>query len=193
MCAVWVGQAGAALAPANLVRNVEIAEQAGTTTVTIEGSSRPSFTAFKLASPRRLIIDIASSEIRGVPSVLDKSTALIGGVAVSQYSSSSGPVGRIVINLKQDAGYRIRAVGSSLVATLSGAPASGSEESSPEDALRSELERIRAEAEASRKMHDEARTELLQLKARSEQRAEEASAARLEAQQSLSSVKGEAQ
>ncbi|MCU0663996.1 MAG: AMIN domain-containing protein [Myxococcota bacterium] len=158
MAAVWVGQAGAALAPANLVRNVEIAEQAGTTTVTIEGSSRPSFTAFKLASPRRLIIDIASSEIRGVPSVLDKSTALIGGVAVSQYSSSSGPVGRIVINLKQDAGYRIRAVGSSLG-----------------------------------KMHDEARTELLQLKARSEQRAEEASAARLEAQQSLSSVKGEAQ
>ncbi|MCU0663317.1 MAG: type IV pilus secretin PilQ, partial [Myxococcota bacterium] len=38
------------------------------------------------------------------------------------------------------------------------------------------------------KMHDEARTELLQLKARSEQRAEEASAARLEAQRAVDAL-----
>jgi type IV pilus assembly protein PilQ len=170
------------------VKNVDVLEQGGNTTVTIEGSSRPSFTAFKLTSPQRLVIDIASSELRGVPSLLDKSTKLVGGVATSQYSSGGGPVCRIVINLRQDAGYRIRTVGSNLVATIHGGHAAEEENDTGEKALRGELERIRAEAEAARKMHDEARAELLQLKAKSEQRAAEASAARLEAQAAVDAL-----
>ena len=48
----------------NKIHNIKIQEQGGKTVVSVEGSKRPSFTAFKLSSPKRLVIDLADSQIQ---------------------------------------------------------------------------------------------------------------------------------
>lgn len=106
----------------NQIQDVRIIETQGNTVVSIIGSTKPEFTAFKLTAPSRLVIDIASSQIRGVPSLIDTHTKLLEGVAVSQYTVKGVPVSRIMIGFKSDVAYRVRIKGSTLVATLAGSP-----------------------------------------------------------------------
>ncbi len=111
-----------AAAATNRIQDVRIAETQGRTIVSIVGSSKPEFTAFKLNSPTRLVIDVAQSQVRGVPSLIDTQTRLLEGVAVSQYSVKGVPVTRIMLGFKTDAAYRVSIKGNTLTATLAGSP-----------------------------------------------------------------------
>ncbi len=182
-CLAWASILGMALvfsastpraetSSTNKIHNIKIVEQKGKTVVYVEGSERPSFTAFKLSSPKRLVIDLADSQIRGVPSVMDNQTHLIDGVAVSQYSVKGVPVSRVMINFKEDVAYRIRVKGKKLVASLSGSPGkkqspnaenpdAKSETAMKELAqLRDESSRHQAEAERAKQTAKEALSKL---------------------------------
>ena len=121
--------AGAAVAGkgegSNQIREIQVARSGGKTIVTVVGSERPTYTAFKLSSPRRLVVDLADSQARGVPSVVEAETDLVDGVAVSQFTSGGVPVSRVMVNFRKEAGYRVRADGSNLVIALSGSPTDG--------------------------------------------------------------------
>jgi type IV pilus assembly protein PilQ len=118
----------------NQIQDVRITETQGKTVVSIVGSSRPDFTAFRLSSPSRLVIDVAGSQIRGVPPLIDSKTKLLEGVAVSQYTVKGIPVSRIMIGFKSEAAYRVSISGSTLTATLAGSPSELKIESKSDDA-----------------------------------------------------------
>jgi len=121
--ALWASAASAGGKGSNQVREIKVSQQGGQTVITVVGSARPTFTAFKLSTPKRLVVDLADSQVRGVPSVVEASTKLISGVAVSQYPSGGMSVSRVMVNFRTEAAYRVRARGNDLVITLTGGPA----------------------------------------------------------------------
>ncbi|MCP4676728.1 MAG: type IV pilus secretin PilQ [Deltaproteobacteria bacterium] len=149
--------------PSNQIRDVQITEKAGNAVVTVVGSKRPSYTAFKLSSPKRLVIDIANSKIRGVPPIIEKTAGIVSGVAVSEFSVKGVPVSRVMINFLEDAAYRVRVKGNKLVASLSGSPEQVSRKPKRNDGAEVEIARARSEAEKA-----QARSEAEIVQARSE-------------------------
>ncbi|HUT78831.1 MAG TPA: AMIN domain-containing protein, partial [Polyangia bacterium] len=142
----------------NRVREVKVSQSAGQTQVTVKGSKRPTYTAFKLSTPLRLVVDLADSEVRGVPAVLRAATDLVDGVAVSQFTSGGVAVSRVVVSFRQEAGYRVSVSGNDLVITLRGQAAKGSEPG-PDDGTAAEIERLRVENESSRQAAEQAARE----------------------------------
>ncbi|MBN2341794.1 MAG: type IV pilus secretin PilQ [Deltaproteobacteria bacterium] len=115
----------------NTIHAVDVSQRGGQTVITVKGSSRPMYTAFKLSTPKRLVLDLANSSLKGVPALLEKSTNLVGGVAVSEFTTGKVRVSRVMINFKKEASYRVKVKGNSLVVTLSGGPAA--KEAAPEE------------------------------------------------------------
>ena len=109
----------------NRIQSVTVQEQGGKTVVDIQGTARPSFTAFKLSSPSRLVIDVADSQLQGVPSIIQTRTALIEGVGSSQYEGNGTTISRVLINFREEAAYRVKVSGNSLIVTLTGQPSTG--------------------------------------------------------------------
>jgi type IV pilus assembly protein PilQ len=199
---VWTSAALSDSHPSNQIRDVQIEKKGDATTVTVIGSLRPNFTAFKLTTPKRLVIDIPNSKIRGVPSVIQTSTDVVSGVAVSEYS-----VNRVMINFSKDAAYRVRVSGNKLIASLSGSPGRlGPEKQGPassEDAIREAranaekaiekvrteaedaIEKARAEARRADDLHLEAVGQLERLKRENKERSIEAEKAKREADEAL--------
>ncbi|MDD5307844.1 MAG: type IV pilus secretin PilQ [Deltaproteobacteria bacterium] len=159
----------------NQIREVKVVEQGGKTTVTVVGSARPSYTAFRLSSPKRLVVDLADAEARSLPSLLDTKTGLVEGLAVSQYSSNETPVSRVMINFRDDAAYRMATKGNDLVIVLTGAPAAKGE-APVRGGTTADMERAKAETAI-------ARDEVSRLKTENAARASEAEAARREAEE----------
>lgn len=113
----------AAPSQTNQIHRVDVVQRGSQTVVTVKGSVRPMYTAFKLSTPKRLVLDLANSSLKGVPALLERSTALVAGVAVSEFTTGKVQVSRVMINFKKEASYRVKVKGSSLVVTLSGGPA----------------------------------------------------------------------
>jgi type IV pilus assembly protein PilQ len=143
---------------ANQIREIKVHQEGGQTIVTVIGSAKPTFTAFKLSSPQRLVVDVANSRVKGVPSVTTAGTPLVDAVAVSEFSSGGVSVSRVMIGFKAEAAYRVSAVGNNLVVALRGGPA-------PKDAPAiagadpEELAAARAETVASEKRRGQAEAE----------------------------------
>ncbi len=164
--ALWAPNGAAGVGASNQIRNIRVNERGNKTVVTVSGSKRPNFTAFKLSSPRRLVIDVADSQVRGAPSVIDSSTNLISGVAVSEYSAKGSPVSRVMINFKEDAAFRVRAKGNKLVVTLSGSPLPATPAAAPQpnqpqtEQVKEKLEQAEEQVAKAHQQRDEAYTRL---------------------------------
>jgi len=144
----------------NQVREIKVSQSGNQTTITVVGSERPTFTAFKLNTPKRLVVDLADSRVRGVPSVVDASTSLVSGVAVSQYTSGGVPVSRVMVNFREDAAYRVRARGNDLVITLTGSPGGANDvPAAAGDGAGEEIARAQAETAAARQELSKAKEE----------------------------------
>jgi type IV pilus assembly protein PilQ len=106
----------------NQIHAVDVVQRGGQTIISVKGTSRPMYTAFKLSTPRRLVLDLANSSVKGVPSLLEKSTELVGGVAVSEFTTGKVKVSRVMVNFRKEASYRVKVKGNTLIVTLSGGP-----------------------------------------------------------------------
>jgi len=196
VCASYV-MASTPTEASNRIRDIQVSQKGAQTVVTIVGSERPMYTAFKLASPRRLVIDLANSNINGVPAVSDRKTALIDGVAVSEFTSGKVRVSRVMIGFKDEAAYRVKVDGNNLVVVLNGEPSaakpSAKQDSEQEISLSSaariaeieknasdeiarakqdagrEVAMVKAEAEEARNLWRQASAELNKIKAQSAQ------------------------
>ncbi len=166
----------------NQIRKIQVSQSAGKTIITVVGTKRPTYTAIKLSSPRRLVVDLANSHIKGVPSVLDTSTALVDGVAVSQFSTGGVPVARVMINFRKEAAYRVKVKGKTLVISMSGSPSQAVEKNL--ETISSEVEMVAARAQAANAQEKwvEAVKEIDRMKALSADHKSQAQQARQEAQ-----------
>jgi type IV pilus assembly protein PilQ len=172
------GVAGAESGGSNQIRAVDVSQNGEKTVIRVVGSHRPTYTAFKLSSPKRLVVDLADSRVRGVPSIVNASTSLIDGVAVSQFSTGGVPVSRIMVNFRREAAYRVRARGEDLLITLTGG--GGTDEVTSGDAAESSEKRARAEN----------RAEIEKLRAEAERKVAEA---RAEAERKVAAARAEAE
>lgn len=189
------GIAAAGGTGSNQIKEIKVSQTANRTTVTVVGTSRPTYTAFKLSTPKRLVVDLANSSLKGVPSVVDAVTPLIDGVAVSEFSTGGVSVARVMVNFKKEAGYRVKVRGNDLVITMTGGPAekeTASDKAVPDPKAEKEIAAAKAEAEQARAEAKAARTEAENAQARwaqAEARASEAESRRAKTAQELAEIK----
>jgi len=167
----------------NQIKAIKVSQKANQTMITVVGSTRPTYTAFKLSTPQRLVVDLADSHVKGVPSVVDASTPLIDGVAVSEFSTGGVSVARVMVNFKAEAGYRVKVKGNDLVITMTGGPAP-EEPADDRDAISAEeVAQARAAAEEAKADAQKARAQAIAAKTEADAARGEADMARSQASQ----------
>lgn len=113
--AILFPQAAMAQTALNKIQHMDISPSG----ITLQGTTAPAFTVFKLADPERLVIDLAGSDVTAIRGARD-GIALMSGVTVSQFSDESSSVGRIVIALKEEVAHDVHVDGNRLIVTLKG-------------------------------------------------------------------------
>ena len=185
--------AGVASAAENVVTKVTARADGGKTVIVVHGSATPSFTAYRLERPARVVVDVAdgklgADELRSGP--IDVDTWAVGQIAMAQYASDVSRTARVMIGFKRPASYDVKADGHDLVITVT--PDEPMPASAAADALRAEAaktdearkRRLEAEAQAAATEQRRQVAELAEQSAvaRATDAQHEADAARLRAQ-----------
>ena len=157
LVAVVVG--GVASAAENVVTKVTARADGGKTIIVVHGSATPSFTAYRLERPSRVMVDVAdgkigSDELRAGP--IDVDTWAVGQIATAQYQSDVSRTARVMIGFKRPSSYDVKAVGHDLVITVTpdepmpagGAGMATAEQIRADQAKMDEARKRRVEAEA---------------------------------------------
>src|SRR5579883_1971547 len=116
--------AGAVAAPAiaradaNSIREVLSRADGAKTVITVRGSATPSFTAYRLEQPARLVVDLAGGKLSDVDGPIDVDTWAVGQIAFAQYSNPTTRTARVMIGLKRAASYDVKAHGNDVVITI---------------------------------------------------------------------------
>jgi type IV pilus assembly protein PilQ len=178
LLATVLALAGVARAAENVVTKVTARADGGKTVIVVHGSATPSFTAYRLERPARVVVDVAdgklgSDELRGGP--IDVDTWAVGQIAMAQYADDASRTARVMIGFKRPGSYDVKAVGHDLVITVT------PDEAMPADAMRADAAKI--DEAHKRRVDAEAQT------AATEQRRQAA----LEAERAAMSRAGEAQ
>ncbi|MEO6953849.1 MAG: type IV pilus secretin PilQ [Polyangia bacterium] len=125
-CARTAGQAiGALLVVAavsgtaradNVVGRVEAHAEGEKTVVVIHGTATPSFTAYRLEKPARLVVDLANGKLAdsAKDSLVDVDSWAVSQISTSQYHSESGKTARVMIGLKRGCTYDAKPKGNDL-------------------------------------------------------------------------------
>ncbi len=103
-----------AMAASNRIHGVTVSTQGQATVVEITGERAPNFTTFKQDSPRRVIVDVAESDLGGVPGSIRGDGNIVSNVTTAQYGSPPHGISRFIIGLKREAEYRVTTQGGSL-------------------------------------------------------------------------------
>ena len=127
----------------NVVRQVDVKEQGDQTEVLVRCGSTPTFTTYKLERPSRVVVDIANARIRDVQSPLPVDTWAVSQVAVQEFQTDDRTVARVMVVLKRECSYDVRASGGDVrIVLVPSAPR-------PADASAGEVQRERARAQAA--------------------------------------------
>ncbi len=165
----------------NRVRSVDHSEVGGATKILIRGSGTPTFTVYKLDRPSRVVVDVANARLDGN----EKATWQINSWAVGQVAAHSldgNSVVRVVVGMARPGSYKVRAVGSDVLVTVTPRDAKPADASA---AARARAVKARAEA-------DRARDEAASAKRRSAAIEAKASAAAERARRQIAAAEAEA-
>jgi len=105
----------------NHVRDVKIrATDASTGAAEIEviGTSAPVFNVRVEGGGRRLLVDIANSDVAGAKEAITQAVGVVGGVLTQGFKSEAGNMTRLSVSLTKQATYRVRAEGTTLKVSL---------------------------------------------------------------------------
>lgn len=107
---------------ANVIEDIKVEEIDNKTKVTIIGHMPANYTAFKLANPLRIVVDIADANITAVKSLQAASNETVGSISVTQFDETSSNIGRVEITLDKVADYRVTKEGSDIVVLVDRVP-----------------------------------------------------------------------
>ena len=187
--ATMLALAGVASAAENVVTKVTARADGGKTVIVVHGTATPSFTAYRLERPARVVVDVAdgklgADELRAGP--IDVDTWAVGQIAMAQYASELSRTARVMIGFKRQASYDVKAVGHDLVITVTpeepmpaAAPAAAV---GPSPAELAKLEEARKQAAATEQRRVVAETAEKSAMARATDAQREAEAAKIRAQ-----------
>jgi len=111
--------APALAAEQNVLREIRVEEVAGGARVAVAGSKPPVFTVFRLSGPDRLVVDVAGADASAVKGPRD-GKGPISGLTVSQFTDSSTSVARVLVALKGEKTYDVKADGNAVLITVLG-------------------------------------------------------------------------
>ncbi|NMB77232.1 MAG: AMIN domain-containing protein, partial [Myxococcales bacterium] len=98
----------------NRIHDVRLSLQSGNAVVEIAGERAPNFTSFKQDNPRRIIVDVAESDLGNVPDLIRGDGKLVNEISTRRYGRPPHSVSRVVIALNHEAEYRVTSRGGSL-------------------------------------------------------------------------------
>jgi hypothetical protein len=103
----------------NRIDGVRVSAVDEGTIIEIAGQYAPNFTTFRQDSPKRVIVDVAESQLHGVPGRIHGDGRLVKNVTTSQIGEYPHGISRVIIALAKEAEYRITTRGGSLLVQLS--------------------------------------------------------------------------
>ena len=125
LAGVAVGLSGGAAyadAAANHVRDVRVHAADGVpggTEIEIVGTGAPNYNVRVADGGRRLLVDLADSDVAGAPAAITTPVGVVGGVLTQGYDTNVGHMTRLAIALTKGASYRIVPQGTTLRVVLS--------------------------------------------------------------------------
>jgi len=124
----------------NHVRDVKIESASGAQEIVVQGTTAPTYSARVEANGKRIVIDLASTDLVKPIDALTAQVGVVGGVLTQTFPGEGGTtLTRLTVHLREKATYRIRVDGSSLRIALtpsaasSAAPGSVQAKSGPGD------------------------------------------------------------
>jgi type IV pilus assembly protein PilQ len=114
----------------NHVRDVKVREAdgaKGAAEIEVIGTSAPVFNVRVEKGGRRLLVDLADSDLAGAKNAVTKPVGVVGGVMTQGYRTEAGSMTRLAVSLTKPATYRVRAEGTSLKVLLTPAAVTGVE------------------------------------------------------------------
>jgi len=115
--AMLCGPAAVADAVSNHVRDVRVRASDGVpggVEVEIDGTGAPSYDLRLADGGRRLLLNLADSDVQGAPSALTTPVGVVGGVLTQAYQTSAGHMTRVTVSLQRGATYRVVPSGTTL-------------------------------------------------------------------------------
>jgi type IV pilus assembly protein PilQ len=108
MVAVLSAPTAFAQTASNHVQRVSVQSTGDGADITVEGTEPARFSARVANAGKRLIIDLADSDLATAIPALTQPTGVVGGLVTQGYQTEEGKTARIYIQLNQPAAYRIR-------------------------------------------------------------------------------------
>jgi type IV pilus assembly protein PilQ len=119
------GEAGAA-AVAIKVSDVKLtAPTEDKAEIVVVTSGAPRFSARVDDGGKRLVVDLADAEVKGAPGAITSGNRLVAGIMTQGFTQASQSTTRVLVQLAQPAGYRVRSEQGRLVIELVAAAATG--------------------------------------------------------------------
>jgi len=172
-----------AMAETNVVGKVTAHADGGKTIVIVHGTTTPSFTAYRLERPSRVVVDLADGRLASQDGPIDVDTWAVSQIGTAQYADESSRTARVMIGFKRPSSYDVRAKGHDVIITIT------PDETPPPDQLKAmkaqaaeESKRVadlRTQTDSLKAQQDQLRTQTEQLKQEAARQAE--AAARQEA------------
>ncbi len=170
----------------NLVRAIDARAVGGRTVITVHGTITPSFTAYRLERPARLVVDLADGQLDGRDVPMDVDSWAVSQISATQRSDATTRLVRLMIGFKRPSSYDVQASGNDVVVTVTPDEAPPAEMARDDKARAEEAKKARLSEEARRKDAVDARTkaeaELQRLEAQRAEVAKHAAEARAEAE-----------
>ena len=102
----------------NHVHDVGLRTEGAATEILVTGTVAPIYTMRIADGGSRLIVDISSSDVVGVPAALTTPSGIVGGVMTQAFKTDTGSLTRVTVNLTKKAAYRLKADGDKLAIQL---------------------------------------------------------------------------
>ncbi|MCX5868484.1 MAG: type IV pilus secretin PilQ [Proteobacteria bacterium] len=109
------GESGAKKNWDNTITNISVSDSENAVVITLKGQGRPTYTAFKLNDPARIVIDLANTDVSAVSTPAKVDNGFVGQVSAAQITEQNKDIGRIEIGLLKPLEYDARSEGNDMV------------------------------------------------------------------------------
>ncbi len=104
---------------ANIIGNIDISDQDTATVLTIEGSTPPVYTVYKMTNPLRVVLDLTNADISALSNSMAINNGVINTISVKSVKEASGNISRIDIGLDKLVDYNASVQGNNLIVNVS--------------------------------------------------------------------------
>jgi len=102
----------------NKIETIDVDESKVMTSIVIGSEAPAIYTAFKLANPLRIVLDINDSDVSAIKTPISVNNKIVEEIRTTQFDEEGANIGRIEIFLKQISGYKIDKDGNKLSVSI---------------------------------------------------------------------------